>query len=83
MPFAIMPGSGFFLRHMTQNMPITASNAPAIAVFTATTVKRRSVAAVRDRQPQRRGDRLTACGSAQPAESSEETAGAPCNLVRS
>ena len=45
MPFTIMPGSGLPIRFITQNIAIVAPNAAAIAVFTATTVKRRSVAA--------------------------------------
>ena len=45
MPLAIIPGSGLSLdAHCTQNIATTAPNAPAIAVLTATTANRLSVA---------------------------------------
>ena len=51
MPFAIIPGSGWcaLARICTQNIATTAPNAAAIAVFTATTANRLSVAAKRRR----------------------------------
>src|SRR5919109_5233294 len=45
MPLAIMDGSGFDVRAITQSMAMTAPKAPAMAVLAATTVKRWSVAA--------------------------------------
>jgi hypothetical protein len=45
MPLAIIPGSGLPARRMIQNIDTTAPKAPAVAVFTATTAKRTSVAA--------------------------------------
>ena len=44
-PFIIMPGSGFPIRFIAQNIAMTAPKAAAIAVFVATTVNRTSVAA--------------------------------------